>query len=101
MNTLISKVKSVPVAAFLRSALPMLAVMTFMALASGGVVFGQGDPPTLSITEVVPQAEWTSMISDLGTKIGAVVKAMLGVAIGLVIVGILFRVVRKYASKGA
>jgi len=101
MKTLIAKLNVSAVSSFVKSVLPMLLLMGFIAFASGGVAFAQGEAGTLSITEVVPQAEWTSMITDVGTKIGAVVKAMLGVAIGLLIVGILFRVVRKYASRGA
>lgn len=104
MNSLILKVKSnVPVlVSRVRAVLPMLVVMTVVALTSGGIsLAAEGDPPELSIKEVVPQAQWTSAIDSLKDKLAAVVVAMLGLAIGLLIVGILYRVVKKYASKGA
>jgi len=98
MNSLISKVNAKVPAVFsaVKAALPMLAVLAVVGVSN--LAFAQTG---LSIEEIVPEADWTGMITDLGSKLGAVVKAMLGLAVGLLIVGILFRVVRKYASKGA
>lgn len=83
-----------------RSVLPMLIVTAAMAILSGGTVYAQeGEPsPALTVTQVVTSSDFTTAITTLSTNVGVVVKAALGLSIGLFLAFFIYKVFRRFVK---
>ncbi|WP_437192681.1 hypothetical protein [Planctomicrobium sp. SH527] len=90
MNTAIAKAVS-----FVRFYLPVLLVLGGFALGVPAMAQESG----LTVTDVVPAADFTSAITNIGTTMGTVIKAAVGLALGIFIVGFLYGIVRKFVKK--
>lgn len=78
---------------------PALFCLTIV-LAGQGVAFAQ-EETGVTITDIVSASDFTSMITNIGSSVSTVIKAAIGLAVGLFIVGFLFRILKKYVSRGA
>lgn len=78
-----------------------LSLFAVVAMFAGGSSAYAEDPATLTVTEIVPAADITTLISNMSSSIGGPVKTALGVSAGFVILAIIWRVVTKYMKRGA
>lgn len=90
MKTAFSKAASL-----VRVYLPVLVAV--VALAAGVPAMAQESG--LTVTDVVPAADFTSAITNIGDTMGTVIKAAIGLALGIFIVGFLYGIVRKFVKK--
>lgn len=53
-----------------------------------------------SITEVVSSSQWTTVLQDIASALSAVMIPVIGLAVGLMLVAILFKVVKRFLFAG-
>lgn len=83
-----------------RAVLPLVALALVFGL--GTAAFAQeGGDAGVTITDIVSPSEFTTMITNIATSAGTVVKAAIGLSVGLFIVGFLLRLVKRYTRAGA
>lgn len=83
----------------LRAVLPMLVVTAAMFILNGGYVYAQEEPtPALTVTQVVSSSDFTAAITTLSTNVGVVVKAALGLSIGLFLAFFIYKVFRRFVK---
>lgn len=81
----------------LRSVLPMLIVAAAITILGGGTIYAQEAEP-FTVTEVVSSGDFTQAITTLSTSVGTVVKAALGLSIGLFLAFFIYKVFRRFVK---
>ncbi|WP_437229789.1 hypothetical protein SH661x_001624 [Planctomicrobium sp. SH661] len=102
MKNVLSKVSAfVPSVAQLRRFAPcLLAAVVMLCFSAAAFAQEGGGGGSFQVYDVITDDEWNSIVTAVGTKVGSVIKGMLTLAVGMLLVGLGIKLLRRYTTRG-
>jgi|GEM_PF-4058283 len=82
---------------YLQRCLPVLIAVAMIAFGSGNL-FAQEEGDAIAVKDIISQDDWENLIEGIVSAVTAVMKIILGIAVGYWLVGLLYRAIKKYAK---